>query len=65
MKATAMLPEAASVLLTTSANGAFRTKVNEVLLAGTLLGYYKSTGIEAIALEMEGHGRESWKASRT
>jgi len=39
-------------------NSAYRTQINELLLASVLLGAHRSTETKAIRLDLEGHGRE-------
>ena len=46
--------------LLSASNQAYRTQVNELLLAGLLLGYQRWSGGErALRLDLEGHGREA------
>ena len=45
--------------LLTNAASAYNTQVNELLLAGLLLGTYKWCGNKSIKIDLEGHGREA------
>ncbi len=40
-------------------HGAYRTQINELLLAGVYLGLRRWTGAEALRVRLEGHGREA------
>jgi amino acid adenylation domain-containing protein/non-ribosomal peptide synthase protein (TIGR01720 family) len=44
--------------LLTQSNKAYRTQINELLLAGLLLGVNRSCSAQTIRVDMEGHGRE-------
>ncbi len=38
-------------------NGVYRTRINELLLAGLLLGLYRSCDLRTIRIDLESHGR--------
>ncbi|MCJ8268224.1 MAG: condensation domain-containing protein, partial [Psychrosphaera sp.] len=40
------------------AGQAYRTQINELLLAGLLLGFNQWSGVDAIRIDLEGHGRQ-------
>ncbi|NQZ12258.1 MAG: AMP-binding protein, partial [Algicola sp.] len=47
------------------AGQAYRTQINELLLAGLLLGMNRWSGNEAIRIDLEGHGRQTLDLSQT
>ncbi|KAB7770806.1 non-ribosomal peptide synthetase [Xanthomonas sp. LMG 12462] len=51
------LPDAVSRILLQHGNRAYRTQVNELLLAGVLLGMRRWSGHAGLRLGLEGHGR--------
>ncbi|MBB1062188.1 condensation domain-containing protein, partial [Marilutibacter spongiae] len=53
------LDEASTQALLAQCNAAYRTRVDELLLAGLYLGLRRWSGAQAIRLRLEGHGRES------
>lgn len=49
--------------LLTDSNKAYRTEINDLLLAALLFGIGQWTGESAIRIDMEGHGREAMDAT--
>ena len=56
--ATFSLSESETKFLLGESNDAYRTRINELLLAGLLSAYQKWSGGLSLTLDMEGHGRE-------
>lgn len=56
--ATFSLPEQATSRLLTAAHGAFRTRINDLLLAALSVALYRQFGAGPVRVDMEGHGRE-------
>ena len=45
-------------LLLTGVHEAFGTEINDILLSGLCLGIKKTWGVDCVAIDLEGHGRE-------
>ncbi|MCJ8273490.1 MAG: amino acid adenylation domain-containing protein, partial [Psychrosphaera sp.] len=52
------LDESTTTNLLQQAGQAYRTQINELLLAGLLLGFNAWSGTNSIRIDLEGHGRE-------
>ena len=59
----AELPRERTRALLRDAPGAYRTQVNDLLLAGLLLAGEGWSGSSSLWVSVEGHGRESWSPS--
>lgn len=52
------LDENTTELLSTQCYAAYRTEINDILLAGLVMAVHEIFGLESMAIALEGHGRE-------
>ncbi|MBQ4814052.1 amino acid adenylation domain-containing protein [Pseudoalteromonas luteoviolacea] len=60
LQAAAQLDSTRSMLLLGECNDAYRTTVNELLLAALMLAYKQFAQRNELSITLEGHGREGW-----